>query len=138
MDVMPEFAVLVYGTSIVPNQTALGNGAPQPSIQGEGVSNTVMVGRKCARLKAAPLLPQRAVSAPSTVRMESASLQAAPLVWYLLKNRIATDTAEARRSCAPWRTAPPSLYARVFAPSTAAEEIHALLQVAPTRWSASS
>ena len=78
-DVMMALKRVVSAASIVLNQSALGNGAPQPSNQREGVSNTAAAERKCARRMAAPRLLQHAVSAPSMVRMESASLQAALL-----------------------------------------------------------
>ena len=71
------FTVVESAASIVPNQSALGNGAPQPPNRREDVSSTAAAARKSARSKAAPLLLKRAVSAPSTVRLESASLQAA-------------------------------------------------------------
>ena len=94
--VMQVLAVVVSAVSIVPNQSALGNGAPRPSNQRVGVTYTAMAKHNCARCKAALRLLQHVVSARSMVRLESASLQVAPLGWYLLKNRIATDTAETR------------------------------------------
>ena len=46
---MMVFAVVVSAASIVSNQSALGNGAPRPLLQGEGVTNTAVAARKCAR-----------------------------------------------------------------------------------------
>ena len=71
------------------------------------------------------------------VRLEIASLQVAPLVWHLLKNHIASHTVEARGSRAPWQTALPPLLARVSVSNMVVVHSHALLQAAPTRWSAS-
>ena len=66
--------------SAASTMSALGNGAPQPLLQGEGVSSTAAAAQKCARWVAAPLLLKHAVSARSMVRTESASLKAAPPV----------------------------------------------------------
>ena len=40
--------LVVSVSSIVPNQSALGNGAPQPLTDGEGVSSTAVAARNCA------------------------------------------------------------------------------------------
>ena len=78
--VMQVLAVVVSAVSIVPNQSALGNGAPRPSNQREGVPSTVAAAQKCARWKVATLLLMYAISAANMVRAESASLQVAPMV----------------------------------------------------------
>ena len=38
-----------YAKRMVANQSALGSGAPQPPIQGDGVPNTAVAARRCAR-----------------------------------------------------------------------------------------
>ena len=48
-DVMLVLSPVVSARSIVPNQSALGNGAPQPLLEGEGASSTAVAIRKCAR-----------------------------------------------------------------------------------------
>ena len=93
---MMVLKLVVSAASTVPNQSALGNGAPRPSNQGEGVSSTAAAVQKRARLMDATPLLHDAVSARSMVRLESASLQAALLGCHLLKNHIALRTAEAR------------------------------------------
>ena len=75
--VMTVLSVVVSAESIVP---ALGNGAPRPLLQGEGVSSTAVAERKCARWQVAMHLLVHAAFVASMVRMESASLQAAALV----------------------------------------------------------
>ena len=44
-DVMQVCAAMVFASSTL---SALGNGAPRPLLQGEGVANTVVAARKCA------------------------------------------------------------------------------------------
>ena len=48
-DVMMVYTLMVSAASTVPNQSALGNDAPRPCNQREGVSSTVVAGQKCAR-----------------------------------------------------------------------------------------
>ena len=48
-DVMLVLSPVVSARSTVPNQSALGNGAPQPLLEGEGASSTAVAIRKCAR-----------------------------------------------------------------------------------------
>ena len=57
------YMLVVSAKRMVANQSALGNGVPQPLLQGEGVTSTVVAARKSARSKAAPLLLKHAVSA---------------------------------------------------------------------------
>ena len=47
--VMQVLIVMVSAQRTALNQSALRNDAPQPSMQGEGVSNTAVVRQKCAR-----------------------------------------------------------------------------------------
>ena len=47
-DVTQVFTAVVSAASIVSNQSALGNGAPQPCVQREGVSSTAVAAQKCA------------------------------------------------------------------------------------------
>ena len=124
--------LVVSAKDMVVNQSVLGNGAPQPSKQGDGVSSTAVARQPCARWIAAPRLLKHAVSASNMGRMESASLQAAPLGCHLLKNRTATGTAEARGSCAPCQTVPLPLFARVSVTNMAAVKVHVLFPAAVT------
>ena len=94
--------------------------------------------RKCARRKAALLLPEHVVSVPSTVLKASASLMAAPPTQTVVDLRIASYMAVEERSRAPWQVAPPLLPPGVSAPSTVAVQANVGSQAAPTRWSAGS
>ena len=76
-DAMMALMLVVFAGSI---KSALGNGAPEPLVQREGVTYTAVAARKYARSTVAALLPKRTVFARSMVHMESASLQAAPQV----------------------------------------------------------
>ena len=79
-DVMEVCTLEVSARSIVPNQSALGNGAPLPPKQREGVSSTAVAAQKYARWKDATLLLNHTVSAPNMARSESVSLQVVTLV----------------------------------------------------------
>ena len=94
-----------------------------------------MAAGKCARPKAAPHLLKHVVSAPSMALMEHANLMAAPTV-QVMDHNIVSHTAERRTSRAPWRAAPPPLFARVFVSNTAAVRPSALFQAAPAKVSA--
>ena len=56
--------------------SAISTTVPRPPEQKEGVASMAVAARKCARRKAAALLQQLVVSAPSMVQMERASLMA--------------------------------------------------------------
>ena len=49
MDAMTVLSVVVSAATTVSNQSALGNSAPQPLLQGEGVSSTAGAEQHCAR-----------------------------------------------------------------------------------------
>ena len=134
--VMLVLSLMACANHMVATGSALGNGAPRPLNLEVGVASTCTP-RESARWKDVILLLLNVVGVPRMVRTERASLMAAPLTQQLAFN-IASSMAVERRHRAPWRAAPPPLFARVSAPNTAAVEIHALFQVAPTRWSASS
>ena len=87
--------------------------------QKEGAVGIVVAARKCARLKAAPLLLQHVVSVASMVLVEHASMMDAPLTYNLDQN-IAENMAVETRSRAPWQAASPPLLARVSVPNMAA------------------
>ena len=65
--VMKVLLVLAPPSSIMPNQSVLGNGALQPFEQVEGVASTAVAVKKCARWQVAPPTQQHGESANYTL-----------------------------------------------------------------------
>ena len=92
-----------------------------------------MAARKCARRKAALLLPEHRVSVTSMVLKASANLMVVPPTQLVVEDlRIASFMAVETRSRAPWRAAPPTLPPGVSAPNMVAAKDNVGLQAAPT------
>ena len=94
MDAKMVFTLVVSAPSIVPNQSALGNGAPRPLLQGEGVC--IIPAKRSALLLAVATMPKQGVFVVHMVHVGFALLKAAMLVSMLVdyaKRMVANQSA---------------------------------------------